>query len=393
MKKIVMLIILFIPFSIKALDYPKVNSKYVELYDITDDKVLYELNSNDKISIASLTKIATTITAIETIPNLNEEVLITNDILSTVRWDASTAGLKTGDVLNYYDLLYASMLPSGADATNAIAISSSGSIDNFVKKMNDLVTRIGLSNTHFINVTGLDDENHYSTTDDVRKLLNYALTNTTFKAIFLTKEYKLSNGLKVDSTLKNYNKALNIDTSKILGSKTGFTNDAGYCLASLIRKNDHEILVINLHANKDNNKIYNIVDNTKLIDFIYDNYDEQVLNENNSLIKNIPINLSKQTSYDIFSQEVKKFLPNDYDKDSFKIIYDGLEELDFTNKQNSKIGTLNYYYDNELLKQDDVILNIKIEFDIFKFIVKYIYYIIAGIIIIITIIIILKKRK
>ena len=97
MKKIVLFMLLFIPFSVFALEYPSVDSKYVEIYDVTDGKVLYEKNSKEKISIASLTKIATTITAIETIDNLDKHVTITKDILSTVRWDASIAGLKDGD--------------------------------------------------------------------------------------------------------------------------------------------------------------------------------------------------------------------------------------------------------------------------------------------------------
>ena len=92
------------------------------------------------------------------------------------------------------DLLYASMLPSGADATNSIAILSSGSIESFVEKMNLLVNKLGLTNTHFVNVTGLDINNHYSSADDIRKLLAYSLKNDTFKKIYTTSEYKLSNG-------------------------------------------------------------------------------------------------------------------------------------------------------------------------------------------------------
>ena len=69
------------------------------------------------------------------------------------------------------------MLPSGADATNSIAILSSGDISSFVKKMNKLAQKIGLNNTNFVNVTGLDDNNHYSTADDCRKLLDYALSH------------------------------------------------------------------------------------------------------------------------------------------------------------------------------------------------------------------------
>ncbi len=198
---ILVFLFLLIPIYVNGLEYPSTNSKIVEIYDLTENKVLYEVGNKDKVYIASLTKIATTITAIENIKNLDEKVTITQGMLNTVSNIASTAGLKAGDVVTYRDLLYASMVPSGADATNSLAILTSGSIDNFVNKMNDLVKRIGLTNTHFVNVTGLDVENHYSTVEEVRKLLVYALSNDLFKQIYMTRDYTLTNGLKVKSTL------------------------------------------------------------------------------------------------------------------------------------------------------------------------------------------------
>ena len=210
------IIILLNPSFLYALEYPELNSQIVEIYDLTDEKVIYEVDSFKETSIASLTKIATTITAIETISNLDEEVTITWDILNTVPWDASKAGLQAGDYVTYRDLLYASMLPSGADATNSIAILSSGSIDNFVIKMNELAKNLELNNTHFVNVTGLDEDGHYSTADDVRKLLSYALKNELFRDIYTTREYTLSNGLEVESTIIKYNTLSLFDTSSIM---------------------------------------------------------------------------------------------------------------------------------------------------------------------------------
>jgi len=243
---------LLFPITTYALNYPKLDSKNIEIYDLTDNKILYELKSKEKVSIASLTKIATTITAIENIKNLDEKVTITKKILNTVNREASKAGLKSGDKLTYRDLLYASMLPSGADATNSIAILSSGSIKNFVNKMNNLAKKIGLKNTNFVNVTGLDENNHYSTVDDVRKLLIYSLENPLFKQIYTTKKYTLSNGLIVKSTLLGTYKNPNINTEKIIGSKTGFTGKAGYCLSSLSNINKHEMIIIVLKAKKTN---------------------------------------------------------------------------------------------------------------------------------------------
>lgn len=390
MKKIVFLIIcLFIPITIYSLEFPTVNSKIVEIYDLNDKKILYEIGSNEVTSIASLTKIVTTITAIENIENLDEEVIITYSILKTVSPEASVAGLKVGDKLTYRDLLYASMLPSGADATNSIAILSSGSIDNFVNKMNDLAKKIGLTNTHFKNVTGLDDKNHYSTADDIRKILEYALKNETFKKIYTTKKYTMTNGVTVKSTLYKYG-ASDLDINKIIGSKTGFTFDAGYCLSSLSNINNHDVITVVIKADKN----YSIKDTITLIDFMNNNYNEETLIEKNRLIKTLPVNLSKTEKYKVYSdKKVTKYLPSDYDKNKFKIKYTGLKELSYKNHKGDKIGVVKYYYDNEVIYKQDIFLNKNIDLDFIKLIKKYHKLIIIIISILLLIIIIKCKRK
>ena len=389
-----LLIITIMPTMAYCLEYPNINSKMVEVYDLTDNEVLYEVDSNKKTSIASLTKIATTITAIENIKNLDEEVTITKDILKTVSWDASKAGLKRGDKVTYIDLLYASMLPSGADATNSIAILSSGSIDKFVLKMNSLAKNLNLKNTHFVNVTGLDDKEHYSTADDVKTLLSYALKNPLFKKIYTTREYTLSNGLKVKSTIITYNKNSSVNTSKIIGSKTGYTGDAGYCLSSLSEANGHEILIVVLKANHTGNNYYNIVDTVKLIDFINKNYKEEVIVKRNDLVKNIPVTLSDINNYKVVAySDVKKYLPSDYNKNDIKIKYGGLEELSYKNKKGEKIGTIKYYYKNKLVAKEDVKLNKKIKFNLGKFIKKHFIIIIIVVILVLIVLLNLIKRK
>ncbi len=403
MKKFYSLIItllILLPINIFALDYPSINSKIVEVYDVNDDKVLYEIDSNKQTSIASLTKIATVITAIENIKNLDEQVTITNEIMSTVSWDASKAGLKVGDKVTYKDLLYAAMLPSGADATNSLAILISGSIDNYVVKMNELAKKIGLKNTHFVNVTGLDINDHYSTADDVRKpaddvrkLLNYALKNKLFREIYTAKEYTLSNGLKVTSTINSkYGK--NKDVTTILGSKTGYTGNAGYCLSSLSNINGHEMLIIVLNASQIGSNYYNIVDTLDLIKFMNENYKEETLVKKGQLIKKIPVTLSKIDNYNILStKDVKKYLPKDYDIKNLKIEYKGLNSLSFSNKKGEKIGSVKYYYESKLITEEKVIINKEIKMDIIKVLKKYYYIIIGVIVLIITLIVSKIKGK
>ncbi|MCM1053784.1 MAG: D-alanyl-D-alanine carboxypeptidase [Ruminococcus sp.] len=266
MKKLIILIICLIPLSVNAELY----SDKAIVYDITDDIIIYEKNSEVETSIASLTKILTVMTALNNISDINENITITSEMLNNIYWDASVAGLKIGDTVTYLDLMYATILPSGADAAQVLAINTGGSIDNFVLMMNNLADRIGMTNSNFINSTGLDANNQYSTVKDVLTLLKYALDNPTFKKVFMTREYVLENELKVRSTLYSYNKNLNLDISRILGSKTGRTGDAGLCLASLISFKKHDVLIITVGAPDKNG--YNLVDNLNIINYLDNNY-------------------------------------------------------------------------------------------------------------------------
>ena len=393
MKKLLFFLFLFLPISVHALDYPSFSSKIIEVYDLHDEKVLYEVNSNNVTSIASLTKIATSITAIENISNLEEEVIITKEMLNTVSWEASVAGLRAGDHLTYKDLLYASMLPSGADATNSLAILLSGDIDSFVSKMNDLAVRLELKNTHFVNVSGLDIDDHYSTANDVRILLEYALKNDTFKKIFTTKEYTLSNGLIVKSTLYKYH-ADYATMEKIIGSKTGFTYGAGYCLASLSNINNHLFLILFLNADP----YQNLSDTSLMIDFLREHYKELLIFSKDQFIQSIPIVLSKEEEYQVYSnKDILKYLPDDYDNNLLKVKYDGLYELDYHIHKGDKIGTVTYSYGDEILYVQDVVLEKEIHYDIMKIIQKNIVLIISVflsiIVLFILFILFMKKSK
>ncbi len=398
MKKVIILIImLLLPISVSALKFPEISSKKAIIYDLTDDKVVYEKNSNDVTSIASLTKIMTTITAIENIKDLDQKVTITANMLNQVRWDASIAGLKVGDVVTYRDLLYASILPSGADATIALAVSTSGSVNNFVTKMNNKAKELGLTNTHYVNVTGLDATGHQSSANDVLKLLQYCLQNQTFKKIYTTKQYTLSNNLSVYSTINTYNKTMDLDTSRILGSKTGFTLEAGSCISALFNSDDHEYLMVLLNAERTDNKSYNIIDTLALIKFIDDNYNNIAIVEKDSVVKTINIKYSSKDTYDIkASEDVTLYLPIDYNKDLIKIEYDGLDTISSKNKKDEVIGTVKYYYDNNLVKEEEIHLQEKIDFNLLTFIKVNIIQIVITILIIIIIFIIfgkLSKKK
>ena len=141
----------------------------VILYNLNDNSILYELESEEKVQVASLTKIMTAIVAIENIKSLDEKVVVSKNVFTGIE-DYSKMGLKIGDKVTYKDLLYGIILSSGADAVNAMALNLSGSIANFVKLMNEKAVLLGMDNTKFDNPIGMDSKENYSSAKDISKL-------------------------------------------------------------------------------------------------------------------------------------------------------------------------------------------------------------------------------
>lgn len=394
MKKVVLFLILFlIPINVFALGLPDLYSNNVLIYDLTDNEVLQEKNSDEKRSIASLTKIMTTITAIENIDDIDEEITLTSEMINSVPWYASKAGLKVGDVVTYKDLLYASIIPSGADATYSLAISLSGSVSNFVDKMNDKCGAIGCISTHFVNVTGLDEEGHYSSAKDILTILKYALNNPLFKEIFTTKEYTLSNDLEVKSTVDKYNRSMGLDISRIIGSKTGFTDDAGMCMASFFTSNEHNIIAITLNAPYVERNYYNLRDAVTIINFVDKNYKNVVIAKQKELVKILKVKNSKTTQYLVYPEnDVYNYLPIDYNTDYIKVEYSGKEELSYRDKKNDLIGTIKYYYQDKLVKEEKVILNEELKMDVLKVIKSNWLWCLLGLVVIIFILLKIRQK-
>ena len=373
--------------AIKKEDIIVRNPQKKELY-----KILYEKNSEDTASIASLTKIMTTLVSIENIKDLNEKVTITERMLSSVPWDASVAGLKVGDVVTYEDLLYASMLPSGADATDSLAISLTGSISSFVEKMNDLAKKLNLTGLKFSNTTGYDASGHYGTAKDILKLLEYALENPTFKKIYETKEYTLSNGLEVSSTINYYNKKYGYDLSFIKGSKTGYTENAGYCLSTESVIDGVNILTVTLNA-PDDGKARNITDIDTIKDALKENMQKVNIVKEKEVLKELETKNAKEDYVKLRSlKTITRYVEKPFNKNKVKIEYNGEQVIDSTTKPNTKVGTFKIYYNDELIDEMDALTSTTLHFSAFKYIKNNIFYYLGLILIIIFTRLILKKK-
>ena len=391
-KIIVLKICLFIPFLVNALEINDLYSENVIVYNKDENKILYEKNSEDTASIASLTKIMTTLVSIENIKDLNEKVTITERMLSSVPWDASVAGLKVGDVVTYEDLLYASMLPSGADATDSLAISLTGSISSFVEKMNDLAKKLNLTGLKFSNTTGYDASGHYGTAKDILKLLEYALENPTFKKIYETKEYTLSNGLEVSSTINYYNKKYGYDLSFIKGSKTGYTGNAGYCLSTESVIDGVNILTVTLNA-PDDGKARNITDIDTIKDALKENMQKVNIVKEKEVLKELETKNAKEDYVKLRSlKTITRYVEKPFNKNKVKIEYNGEQVIDSTTKPNTKVGTFKIYYNDELIDEMDALTSTTLHFSVFKYIKNNIFYYLGLILIIILTRLTLKKK-
>lgn len=238
------------------------------LVSLSDDRVLYEKGGKGRTYPASLTKMMTVILAIEAIPDLETQITLPEELFQKLYDEnASMAGFLPNENVKAVDLLYAAMLPSGAEAAEGLALYASGSIERFVERMNQKAEELGMEDTHFLNTTGLHDPNHYTTAYDMALLLRYALKNDTFRKVFTTDRYSTSptslhkEGITFVSTLSQALKSPEFEGGEILGGKTGYTDAAGLCLATLARKNGREYLFITTGApgNHDTEQ-YNIDD-------------------------------------------------------------------------------------------------------------------------------------
>ncbi len=356
MKRVVFFLfnLFFFCFSVYAEEFT-ITGEYVSLYNMNEDMLIYSKNDTKKTSIASLTKMMTTLVAIENIDDLEKVVTIKeSDFDGTVGY--SKAGFSVGDKVTYLDLLYGIILPSGADAVNAIVNNTLG-YNSFIKKMNETAKKIGMNDTSFSNPIGKDDENNYSTSSDLAKLLKYALKNETFKKVFTTKSYKTSNGINLESTINSYKSILN--TSEILGAKSGFTKNAGRCLASITTLNgvDYLLVVINSSTSSPSNAVK---DTITIYDYYSSNYGYKNILNDDTFIKEIPVDLSKEKTYKITGNEdINKYLKN---SDEVTYEYVGSDKITFNTKKGSKLGVVNIYNGDELIATSNVYLESNIEY-------------------------------
>ncbi len=230
-------------------------SESAVLMGLDSGEVLFQKNSGEKIYPASLTKLMTALVILDQFEDLDHTVTLPGDVFDCLSGSgASMAGFLPGEQLTLRDLLYGCMLPSGADAAMGLACVTAGSEENFAELMNGKAAELGMAHTHFKNATGLHDPGHYTTVMDMAVLLRAGLKNPDFRERLTTFDYQTEptnrhpGGVGLRSTLSSLMDTPSPDGVTLLGGKTGYTEEAGLCLASLAEKGGKEYIAVTAGA-------------------------------------------------------------------------------------------------------------------------------------------------
>ena len=239
----------------KTLDL-ELYSEYALLIDLKSNTVIAQKNADARIYPASMTKVMTILTAAEHIENWDETFTMTQSIIDPLFLaDASMAGFVHDEEVSMMDLLYGAVLPSGAEATQALAITVAGSEVAFAELMNEKAQALGLTDTHFVDASGLHDENHYTTLSDMAIILQAALDNPRCREVLTSVNHTSSPTEQHPEGVAMTNKFLyriqpqQTGNVNIQAAKTGYTAQAMNCCVSYgVMENGREAICVTAHA-------------------------------------------------------------------------------------------------------------------------------------------------
>ncbi len=254
-----------------------VNGGAAALYEPKTKTFLYSKNADERLPMASTTKIMTALVAIER-ENLKREITVDE---RAVGIEGSSAYLKAGEVFTLGELLYALMLQSANDAAEAIAYAIGGSIEGFADLMNEKAASLGLSDTHFTNPHGLDDEEHYTTARDLAVIAAEALSYPEFAEIASTTVKRVEKE-GISRLFVNHNKLLKLYDGCI-GVKTGFTKKSGRCLVSAAERDGLRLVSVTLDCPDD------WCEHKKMLDFGFDQIERVLLISKDDFEYSLPL--------------------------------------------------------------------------------------------------------
>ena len=344
MKKICLFfILLLIPFSVfgEELNLAE-NAKSAIMIEASTGEILYKKNSNERLAPASMTKIMSLILIME---NIESGRLNWNDIVVVSKNASSMGGsqifLETNEMMSVEDLVKGICIASGNDATVALAEKIAGTESAFVKLMNDKVKELGLKNTNFVNATGLDAENHYSTAYDMAMMAKELIRHEKILEFSSIYEDYLRKNTDNSFWLVNTNKLVRF-YSYIDGLKTGYTSGAGYCLTATGKKNGMRLITVVMNEDNTDNRTK---DTIAMMDYGFNMYSLDKVVDKDNVLGNVKINLGKKEYENIVSMSDITVLNNNQDEKR-NVTYDIVtEEVTAPVKNGDEVGKINVYED------------------------------------------------
>ena len=330
------------------------NAKSGLLMEASSGEILWSKAKDEKVSVASMTKMVGQIIILEQIEkgklNWDEKIIVSKNASDM---GGSQIYLETGEVMTVRDLMKGITMASANDAIVALAERIGGNEKKFVEMMNEKVKELGLKNTHFVNPTGLDEDNHYSTAYDMaliaKELLRYE------EILDFSKVYE--DYLRVDSP----NKFWLVTTNKLVrlysgadGLKTGFTDNAGYCMAVTAKRDDMRLISITL--GEKSGKVRNS-ETMELLDYGFNNYKVNLIKSKNEIIKEIALDKADKEKIGITPVEDVNILSKK--SDSF-IRYNTeikLNDINYPIKKGDIIGKILVKDNNKVIRTVDLTVN------------------------------------
>lgn len=336
------------------------------LIEASSGKILYEKNSNQVRYPASTTKIMTAILVLENC-ELTDVATVSRNAIHSIPPDYVMCNIKEGEELTIEQLLNVLLIFSANDAAVVLAEHVSGSVSKFADLMNEKAKEIGCKNTHFVNPNGIHHKDHVSTAYDLALMGQYAMKNSTFRAIVKKTQYTLpatNKYSKTDRTFKTTNDLLikNTSTSKsnyyypdATGVKTGYTGEAGNCLVAAAKKNNMEVISVVLGADFTKEGLSEkFLDTIALLDYAFDHYAIQTLQEKNAVLREVVVSSATEETQNLkvlVKDNIETLIEKNADTETLKPEI-SINKLKAPISAGSTVGTITYTIDGKSYSSD-----------------------------------------
>lgn len=321
------------------------SARAMALIDMNSGRLLDGKNQNQKLKMASTTKIATAITVIDNCQNLDEPFKVDDRAIGV---EGTSIYLQRGETLTARQLLYGLMLRSGNDASVALALHCANNISDFALLMNKTAEKAKALNTHFANPHGLDDDNHYTTAHDLALITAYALKNPTFKEIVSTKSIKIPHPEYSHRLLTNKNRLLGV-LDGCIGVKTGYTKGAGRCFVGAVERENATMICVVLNCGP------MFEECSQILNEGFEKYKNVELLPAYSYIRSIDVENGKKSKVKIYCPSGFCYLLGADEQENISIEYDLPSSLPAPIEKESKVGTVSIYFNNEKIFESDLL--------------------------------------